>query len=174
MYLITIVLGAAEELLIRGRIFVPKDAVATTANLRSMEFLWRLGIASEMFLGICTVIAALILYALLRPVSRDLALLMTFFGLVAVAVEAAYSLHLVEALFPVGHAAYLKAFTPDQLAAMASLSIRRRGLLRRRFNQLGDPQQWKQEVRSLLCRRQVRSILNGVCMHAPLLMTKRV
>src|SRR5207253_7253705 len=45
-------------------------------------------------------------------------------GLVAVAVETAYSLHLLEALFPVGHAAYLKAFTPDQLAAMASLSIR--------------------------------------------------
>ena len=128
LYLITIVLGAAEELLIRGRIFVPKDAVATAANLRSMEFLWRLGIASEMFLGICTVIVALILYALLRPVSRDLALLMTFFGLVAVAVEAAYSLHLVEALFPVGHAAYLKAFTPDQLAAMASLSIRAHGM----------------------------------------------
>src|SRR5207248_407656 len=84
LYLITIVLGAVEEVLIRGRIFVPTDAVATAANLRSMEFLWRLGIASEMFLGIITVIVTLILYALLRPVSRDLALLMTFFGLVAV------------------------------------------------------------------------------------------
>jgi len=124
LYLITIVLGAAEELLIRGRIFVPNDAVATAANLRSMEFLWRLGIASELFLGICTVIVALILYALLRPVSRDLALLAAFFNLIAIAVETAYSLQLVEALFPLGSAGYLKAFSPEQLYAMASLSVK--------------------------------------------------
>jgi hypothetical protein len=53
---------------------------------------------------------------------------MTFFGLVAIAVESAYSLHLVEALFPLGHFAYLKAFTPEQLAAMANLSIRAHGV----------------------------------------------
>jgi hypothetical protein len=92
-----------------------------------MEFLWRLGIASEMVLAICTIVTALILYALLRPVSRDLALLMTFFGLVAIAVESAYSLHLVEALFPLGHFAYLKAFTPEQLAAMPTYRSERMG-----------------------------------------------
>jgi hypothetical protein len=127
IYLITIVLGAAEEFAVRDRIFVSKDAVATAANLRSMEFLWRLGIASEMFLAIITVVFALILYALLRPVSRDLALLMTFFGLLATGVETAFSLHLVEALLPLGNAAYLKAFTPEQLAVMASMSIRAHG-----------------------------------------------
>ena len=124
LYLITIIFGAAEELLIRGRVFVPGDSAATAANLRAMESLWRLGIASELFLGIITVVFALILYVLLRPVSRDLALLMTFFGLVAIAVETAYALNLVQALFPLGNAAYLKAFTPEQLNAMASLSIR--------------------------------------------------
>jgi hypothetical protein len=124
LYLITIVLGAAEEFLIRGRIVVPGNAAATAANLKSMEFLWRLGIASELFLGIITIVFALILYVLLKPVSKHLALLMTFFGLLATAVETAYSLNLVEAMFPMGTAAYLKAFTPDQLYVMASLSIR--------------------------------------------------
>ena len=76
LYLITIVLGAVEEIFIRGRIFVAKNAAATAANLTSMEFLWRLGIASELFLGIITVVVAMILYALLKPVSKDLALLM--------------------------------------------------------------------------------------------------
>jgi hypothetical protein len=128
LYLITIVLGAAEEICVRGRIFVSKDAVATAANLRSMEFLWRLGIASEMLLAIITIVVALILYALLRPVSRDLALLMTFFGLTAVTVETAFSLHLVEALLPLGNAAYLKAFTPEQLDVMSSLAIRAHGM----------------------------------------------
>lgn len=127
LYLIIIVLGAVGELFIRGSIVVPGDAAATAANLRSMESLWRFGIASELFLGICNIVLTLILYVLLRPVSRDLALLATFFGLIATAVETAYSLQLVEALFPLGNAAYLKAFTPEQLYAMASLAIKAHG-----------------------------------------------
>jgi uncharacterized protein DUF4386 len=124
LYLLTIVLGAAEEFAIRSRILVPGDAASTAANLRSMESLWRLGIASELFLGICTIVFALILYALLKPVSKDLSLLMTFFGLTAIAVETAFALRLVDALSPLGNAAYLKAFSPQQLDAMASLAIR--------------------------------------------------
>jgi hypothetical protein len=127
LYLIIIVLGAVGELFVRGSIVVPGDATATAANLRSMESLWRFGIASELFLGICNIVLTLILYVLLRPVSRDLALLATFFGLIATAVETAYSLQLVEALFPLGNAVYLKAFTPEQLYAMASLSIKAHG-----------------------------------------------
>ena len=127
LYLITIVLGAVGELFVRGSFVVPGDATATAANLRSMESLWRFGIASELFLGICTIVLTLILYVLLRPVSRDLALLATFFNLIAIAVETTYSLQLVEALFPLGNAAYLKAFTPEQLYAMVSLSIKAHG-----------------------------------------------
>ncbi len=127
LYLITIILGAVEELFIRGRIIVPGDATATATNLRSMESLWRFGIASELFLGVCTITLTLILYILLKPVNRDLALLATFFSLIAIAVETAYSLQLVEALYPLGNAAYLQAFTPEQLYAMSSLSIKAHG-----------------------------------------------
>jgi len=127
-YLITIILGAVGELVIRGSIYVPNDAATTAANLKSMEPLWRVGIASEMVLLMCTVVTMMTLYALLKPVSRNLALLMTLFSFVGLTIEAAYSLHLVEALFPLGKAEYLKAFTPEQLAAMASLSIRAHSL----------------------------------------------
>lgn len=47
-------------------------STAAAANLRSMESLWRLGIAGEMVMVICTVALTLVLYVLLRPVSRDL------------------------------------------------------------------------------------------------------
>ena len=124
LYLIIIAIGLFGEAFVRNRIIVSGDATATAANLRSMESLWRFGIAGEMFLVICSVALALILYVLLRPVSRDLALLATFFNLIAIAVQAAYSLQLVEALFPLGNAGYLKAFTPEQLNAMASLSLK--------------------------------------------------
>jgi len=123
LYLITIVLGAVGELFVRGNIVVAGDAAATAANLRSMESLWRFGIASEMFSGICTIILGLILYVLLKPVNKNLALLATFFNLIAIGVQTAYALQLVDALLPLGNATYLKAFTPDQLNAMATMSI---------------------------------------------------
>jgi hypothetical protein len=73
---------------------------------------------------ICAISLTLIFFILLRPVNRELAWLAVFFNLVSVAVEASVQLYLLAALFPLGHAEYLKAFTPEQLYAMASLSIK--------------------------------------------------
>jgi hypothetical protein len=89
-----------------------------------MESLWRWGIASELVVGICTIVLTWALYVLLRPVNKDLALLATLFSLIASAVETAFALHLVEALYPLGNAAYLRAFTPEQLNAMASIAVK--------------------------------------------------
>jgi hypothetical protein len=45
LYLIIIVLGTFNEAFVRNRIVVPGDAAATAANIRSLESLWRFGIA---------------------------------------------------------------------------------------------------------------------------------
>ena len=74
LYLIIIVVGIFDEAFVRNRIIVSGDATATAANIRSLESLWRFGIAAEFFLLICTVALTLIFFVLLRPVSRDLAL----------------------------------------------------------------------------------------------------
>src|SRR5688572_12472037 len=101
LYLIIIVLGALGEAVVRGGIVVQGSATATAANLRSMEWLWRLGVAGEIVLLACATALALILYVLLRPVSRDLALLTIFFNLVCIAVEAVAAVSLAAALPPV-------------------------------------------------------------------------
>jgi len=124
LYLIIIVIGLVGEVFIRGRIIVPGDATATAANLRLHESLWRFGIAAELLLLICAVALLAIFFVLLRPVSRDLTLLATFFNLVSITVEATSALLLLAALFPLGEARYLGAFTPEQLHAMARLAIR--------------------------------------------------
>jgi hypothetical protein len=124
LYLITIVVGIFGEAFVRDRLIVSGDAAATAANIRSMESLWRFGIAAELFQLTGCVVLAWILFVLLRPVSRDLALLATFFNLVSIALEAATQLQLFAALFPLGNAAYLKAFSPEQLYAMTSLSVK--------------------------------------------------
>lgn len=124
LYLLIIVLGALGEAVVRGSIVVPGDATATAANLRSMEWLWRLGVAGELVLLTCATALALILYVLLRPVSRDLALLAVFFNLVCIAIEGVAAVSLAAALFPMTGAAYVDAFTPEQLNVMALLSVR--------------------------------------------------
>src|SRR4051794_14084576 len=92
LYALVIVLGLSGEMFVRARV--------TPQNIRAMETLWRVGIASEFFLLACSVIVALIFFVLLRPVNADLALLAVFFNLVSIAVEAAADLNLINALSP--------------------------------------------------------------------------
>jgi hypothetical protein len=123
LYLVLIVLGLFGEA-VRVRLIVSGDAAATAAKLTSMESLWRFGIAAE-FLGLmCAIVLAMIYFALLRPVSKEINLLATFLRLVAITVQAVAVLNLDAALFPLGNAAYLKAFPPEQLYALASLAIK--------------------------------------------------
>lgn len=124
LYLIIIVLGLLGEAVVRGRIVVSGNATATAANLRSMEWLWRLGVAGEIVLLACATALALILYVLLRPVSRDVALVAAFFNLVCIAIEGCAAVSLAAALHPLTNAAYVDAFTPAQLDVMAMLSVR--------------------------------------------------
>src|SRR5437899_11575169 len=124
LYLIIIVVGLFGEAFVRDRLVVPGDAAATATNIRSMESLWRFHIAAELFLLICAVALLMILFVLLKPVHRELALLAAFFNLVSIGLEAAITMYLLEALFPLGNAGYLTAFAPEQLHAMASLSLK--------------------------------------------------
>ena len=47
LYLAIIVIGAFGAAVVRGRVVVPGDAARTAENLRSMEWLWRAGVAGE-------------------------------------------------------------------------------------------------------------------------------
>lgn len=124
LYLIIIAIGALGEGVVRGSIVVSGDAAATAANLKSMEGLWRLGVAGEVALLTCAIGVMAILYLLLRPVSRDLARAAVLFNLVSIAIEGVAAVSLAATLQPLSSAAYLTAFTPEQLHALSMLSIR--------------------------------------------------
>lgn len=124
LYLLMIILGIVNEIVIRSKIIVPGDTAATASNLKSMESLWRAGICVELLVIIITIGLSLILFVLTKPVNKNLALLAAFFGLFAAATQAAYALHLIEALFPISDSEYLIAFTQNQLNTLTSLSIK--------------------------------------------------
>ena len=59
------------------------NAAATAANIMAGESLFRLGFSAELLHLACDVAVAMLLYALLRPVDRNIALLAAFMRLVS-------------------------------------------------------------------------------------------
>ncbi len=109
---------------VRGSLIVSGDAAATAHNIQGSETLFRVGLAGEMLTCVCDVALSMILYVLLRPVSRNLALLGAFFRLTFVAIYSVAKLFEIAALVALGRADYLKAFNPQQLYALAYMSLR--------------------------------------------------
>jgi hypothetical protein len=124
LYLIIIVAGILGELFIRGRIVVSGDAMATANNIMAAQSLWRIGIAGDLIMHVCDVPLMLIFYVLLRPVNRNLALLVVLFNLIQTAVMVANEIILLVPLFLLGGAKYLNAVEPHQLQAWAYLSVK--------------------------------------------------
>lgn len=124
LYLVIIVIGIYVQTVVRGSVVVAGDPLATAANLRASEGVWRAGIALDLFSCACTAVLAWILYGLLRVVDRHLATLMLLLEGIAIATQVVFDLNMLVALFPLGRASYLSAFSAEQLATMAHLSAR--------------------------------------------------
>jgi hypothetical protein len=123
LYLINIAAGLFGEMFVRNALIVSGDAAATAHNIVASPSLWRLGIAGDLIMQISDVPLMLILYVLLRPVNRNLALLTILFDVIQTAVLVVNKVNLITPLLLLGNAGYLKAFAPEQLDALAYLSI---------------------------------------------------
>ena len=126
LYLTIIVTGVFGEL-VRDKLIVSGDAVATVSNIVSSQLLWRVAIACDLSMHVCDVPLTLILYILLKPVNKNLALLAMLFVLIQTAVLVATKLNLFTPLFLTGNADYLKVFEPNQLQALSYISIKSDG-----------------------------------------------
>jgi hypothetical protein len=124
LYLAIIVLGGFAEGFVTSKLIVPGDAATTAHNILASAQLWRLGVAGDLIVVLCAVPLLWIEYLLLRPVSRQLALLAVLFNLVSLAVEAISKLFLLIVMPTLGNADYLKAFEPQQLQILANLALR--------------------------------------------------
>lgn len=124
LYLVIIIMGFFAEAFVRNKLFVSGDATATATNIINNPFLWKIGITADLIMQICDLPVMIILYYLLRPISRKLALLNLSFNLIQTAVLVANKLNLLAALFFLGDAEYLKSFSPDQLHTLSYLSIK--------------------------------------------------
>ena len=109
-----------------GEFYVPstliaRDAATTALNISAHESMFRLGFAAYLVEACCDVALVLVFYVLLKPVSRNMALLAAFFGVVSTATFALTQLAYFAAL-PVQKS--LTSFTPEQVASLSQMLVR--------------------------------------------------
>jgi len=128
LYVFIIVAAGFGELVARNKLIVWGDPAATATGILGSETLFRAGLAGEMLTIVCDVALALILFVLLEPVSRNLALLGAFFRLTFDAIYGVAKLFEIAALVTLRGAGALKGLEPQQLHDIAYISLRVHGL----------------------------------------------
>jgi hypothetical protein len=127
LYLYIIVAALFAEAYVRGKLIVSTDAAATASNILAHETLFRIGSAGDLLNVTVDVAVALILYVLLNPVNRNLALLAAFMRIAADIIVAIALLMEFVGLRIVTDASFLKGFDQQQLEALAMLMFKLHG-----------------------------------------------
>jgi Domain of unknown function (DUF4386) len=127
LYLVIIVAGVFGEVFVRNSLVVSGDAAATANNIIASPLLWRMGIAVDLIMQMCDIPVMLILYVLLKPVNKNLALMNLLFNMIQTAVLVVNKLNLLIPLFLLGNAAYLKTFDLPQLQSLSYMFIKLHG-----------------------------------------------
>jgi hypothetical protein len=122
--LLTIVLGVFAQGFIAERLIISGDAAATAANILSHEGLFRLGFALYLIELACQITMTVLLYDLLKPVSKSVSLLAAVFGLTGCGIKIISRIFFIAPVFVLGGSHYLSVFSTEQLQALALLSLK--------------------------------------------------
>jgi hypothetical protein len=122
-YLFSLAIEVIHEFFISPQLNVAGNAAETARNILAHEQLFRLGIACDLIYSAGTVVLLSALYLILKPVSRNLALLATFWRLIYAVTWVVIAVNLFTALRLLSGAEYLQAFGAEQLQALARLHL---------------------------------------------------
>jgi len=130
LYLSLVPLGVISFVYVPSVVVVPGDAAATSRNILSSEWLFRIGTVSHLISQVVVVFLVVALYRLLRPVNMERAMVMSLLALLCVPVSFLSEVNALGALDVLGSSSDV-GFTPAQLQAQAVqlLEMRRSGVL---------------------------------------------
>src|SRR5215211_9042052 len=123
LVILLVLLGPFSQLYVPSTLIVPGDATATADNIRASGWLLRLGIVSDSLIFLIEIVVTVLLYVLLRPVSRTLSLVAAFARLAMAIIQGINLLPYFTALLLLSGAGYLTVFEPDQSDALALLFL---------------------------------------------------
>lgn len=124
LYLVITIAAMIAHFYVPSTLIVPGDAAATVANITASEQLFRFGgIGAEMIVLLSEVALTVILYVLLRPVSRALSLFAAVSRLIMTTIHGINLLNYFFILIVLGAPAFLAAFDAGQVQALVSLFL---------------------------------------------------
>ena len=109
---------------IQSTLVVSGDAEATANNILANQFLFRMGIVSDLLARLFTFFFGLTVFCLFKEVNRTLTTVFLSSILMVVAIGVANSLNNVSALAVLSKPNYLNVFGQEQLNALAMLFLR--------------------------------------------------
>jgi hypothetical protein len=124
LFLISFVGGSFGEFYVPSTLIVSGDPTATFNNIAAHESLFRLGFAGYLLEGFCDAALSLVLYVLLKPVHKNLALLAAFLGLISTAHFAVCEMFFFSGPMLLKNPVFLQSFSREQLNALSYLFIR--------------------------------------------------
>jgi hypothetical protein len=119
--LITMLAGVVAQGFVGDHLIASGDAGTTATNILAHEGLFRLAFAIYLIEMACQITMTVLLYDLLKPVSRSVSLLAATFGLIGCTIKTLSRLFFAPLLI-LGGAHYLSVFDTKQLQALAFLS----------------------------------------------------
>ena len=123
LYVIIIACGLFAEIGVRSQLIESGDPSTTAQNIIDSPMLFRAGLAADIVMFIADVAIAVVLYQLLKPLSRTLALLAAAFRMTQTAVIGLNLLNMFQAVRIIDDADYLGAFGADQTDTLALLYL---------------------------------------------------
>jgi len=123
LILIMAVIAPFSMLYVPSTLIVPGDAGTTANNIMASESLFRLGMVSDSVVFLIEIMLSVLLYVLLKPVSKTLALVVGFSRLAMTVIQGFNLINHFFALLLLSGAGYLTVFEPAQLHALVLLFL---------------------------------------------------
>jgi hypothetical protein len=121
-YLLVAIFSSFSTMFVEPKLYVTGNAAATVNNILASERLFRLGILSNLITTVCFLFLANALYKLFKSVDKDPVRLMVIFIVASVPLAYLEMLKFAPILL-LSKAAYLSAFEPAQLQALAKVFL---------------------------------------------------
>jgi hypothetical protein len=123
LYLLIFVANMFAYFFVRTKLIIPGDAAATAGNIMASGGLFRLGFVSYLVVFLSDITVSVLLYVLLKPVNKTLALLALVTRLAQTAIHGTNLLNQFFTLLILSGADYLTGFEPGQLNALSMLFL---------------------------------------------------
>jgi hypothetical protein len=124
LYLVITIAAIVAHFYVPSTLIVPDDAAATASNITASETLFRFGgIGAEFVVLLSEIVLTILLYVLLKPVSRTLSLVAAVPRLIMTAIHGINLLNYFFVLLLLTDSSYTAAFDADQQQALVSLFL---------------------------------------------------